>query len=136
MLYARQDTEVDSRAILGNDLTLDLDVEYFHVGGTYLFDGDDTRPFVALTLGVSHFDPQPVELGSESYFSASIGGGVQLRATKRLGVRLEGRVFTTLVESDTDIFCRSTGGTAACLIQVDGTALTQWELRVGLVFRF
>jgi len=136
LLYARQDTEVDTQGLFATDPILDLDVEYFQFGGTYLFDGENTRPFIALTLGVTHFDPQPAEFDSESYFSASFGGGVQLNATKRIGVRIEGRVFTTLIESDSDIFCSSAGGTGTCLIQVDGTALTQWEARVGLVFRF
>ena len=136
LLYARQDTEVDTQGLFATDPILDLDVEYFQFGGTYLFDGENTLPFIALTLGVTHFDPQPAEFDSESYFSASFGGGVQLNATKRIGVRIEGRVFTTLIESDSTIFCSSTGGAGACLIQVDGTTLTQWEARVGLVFRF
>ncbi len=136
LLYARQDTEVDTQALFATDPMLDLDVEYFQFGGTYLFDGENIRPFVAMTFGLTHFDPQPAEFDSESYFSASFGGGVQLNATKRIGVRIEGRVFTTLVESDSDIFCSSTNGVGACLIQVDGTTLTQWEARAGLVFRF
>jgi hypothetical protein len=136
LLYARQDTEVDTQGLFATDPVMDLDVEYFQFGGTYLFDGENTLPFIALTLGVTHFDPQPAEFDSESYFSASFGGGVQLNATKRIGVRIEGRVFTTLIESDSDIFCSSAGGAGACLIQVDGTTLTQWEARVGLVFRF
>ncbi len=136
LLYARQDTEVDTQALFATDPMLDLDVEYFQFGGTYLFDGENIRPFVAMTFGLTHFDPQPAEFDSESYFSASFGGGVQLNASQRIGVRIEGRVFTTLVESDSDIFCSSTDGVGACLIQVDGTTLTQWEARAGLVFRF
>ena len=136
LLYARQDTEVDTQALFATDPMLDLDVEYFQFGGTYLFDGENIRPFVAMTFGLTHFDPQPAEFDSETYFSASFGGGVQLNASQRIGVRIEGRVFTTLVESDSDIFCSSTNGVGACLIQVDGTTLTQWEARAGLVFRF
>ncbi len=136
LLYARQDTEVDTQGLFVNDPLIDLDVEYFQFGGTYLFDGENTRPFIALTLGVTHFDPQPAEFDSETYFSASFGGGIQLNATKRIGVRIEGRVFTTFIESDSDIFCSSTAGGGACLIQVAGTTLTQWEARAGLVFRF
>ena len=136
LLYARQDTEVDTQALFATDPMLDLDVEYFQFGGTYLFDGENIRPFVAMTFGLTHFDPQPAEFDSETYFSASFGGGVQLNASQRIGVRIEGRVFTTLVESDSDIFCSSTDGVGACLIQVDGTTLTQWEARAGLVFRF
>jgi len=136
LLYAHQETEVDTQGIFVNDPQFDLDVEYFHLGGTYLFDGDNTRPFVVVTLGLSHFDPQLAGLDSESYFSASIGGGLQLNASKRFGVRLEGRLFTTFVDTDSNIFCSSVGGAGTCLIQVDGSTITQWEARAGLVFRF
>lgn len=136
LLYAHQDTEVVTQGFFVNNPLIDLDVEYYHFGGTYLFDGDNTRPFVVVTLGLSRFDPQLAGLDSESYFSMSIGGGLQLNASKRIGVRIEGRVFTTFVDSDSRIFCSSAGGAGTCLIQVDGTTVTQWEARAGLVFRF
>jgi hypothetical protein len=135
-LYSRQSTDADTKGFLVDDPTIDLDVETFHFGGTYLFDGDKTRPFLAFTLGLTQFDPGLADSGSESFFSASIGGGVQLNATKRLGFRLEARAFTTFVEDDSKIFCESAGGAGGCLIQVDARTLTQWEARAGLVFRF
>ncbi len=136
LLYSRQSTGADTEGFLVNDPTIDLDIEHFHFGGTYLFDGDNTRPFLALTLGLSRFDPGITDSSPESFFSASLGGGVQLNATKRLGVRLEARVFTTFVEDDSNIFCVSDGGAGACLIAVEGRLFTQWEARAGLVFRF
>ena len=136
LLYSRQSTDARTEGFLDNDPTIDLDVETFHFGGTYLFDGENMRPFLALTLGMTQFDPGITDSGSESFFSASLGGGVQLNATKRLGVRLEARAFTTFVEDDSNIFCASSGGNSACLIQVDARTLTQWEARAGLVFRF
>lgn len=136
LLYARQSTHANTEGFFVGDPSIALDIEYFHFGGTYLFDGENTRPFIVVTVGVSQFDPQLLDTGSESFFSASIGGGVQLNASKRVGVRLEARVFTTFVEDDSKIFCGSAGGTGACLIQVDARTLNQWEARVGLVFRF
>jgi hypothetical protein len=136
LLYSRQSTDADTTGFLVNDPTFELDVDTLHFGGTYLFDGENTRPFLVVTLGITQFDPGIIDSGSESFFSASIGGGVLLNATKRLGVRLEGRAFTTFVGDDSDIFCASSGGSGTCLIQVDGRTLTQWEARAGLVFRF
>lgn len=135
-IYARQSTDADTLGFFVNDPVIDLDVEYFQIGGTYLFDGDATRPFVALGVGVSRFDPALADTGTESYFSASLGGGVQLAANKRLGVRLEARVFTTFVDSDSAFFCSSDAGSGSCLVEVDARTLTQWEARAGLVFRF
>lgn len=136
LIYARQRTDADTLGFFVSDPTIDMDVEYFQFGGTYLFDGDGTRAFVAMTLGVTQFDPELAGTGSESFFSASLGGGVQLRARQRLGIRLEARVYTTFVDDDSNIFCSSIDGAGACLIEVDARTLTQWEARAGLVFRF
>ena len=135
-LYARQSTDADTSGFFANDPTINLDVEYFQFGGTYLFDGDSTRPFVAMTLGMTQFDPELPDTGSESFFSASFGGGIQIRARERLGIRLEARVFTTFVGDDSDIFCVSNDGVGGCLVRVDARVLSQWEARAGLVFRF
>ena len=136
LLYARQSTDAITAGFSVNDPTIDMEVEYLQFGGTYLFDGETTRPFLAMTVGLSQFDPGIAGSDSESFFSASLGGGVQLNATGRLGVRFEARVFTTFVDGDSKIFCASDEGTGACLIQVDAKILTQWEARAGLVFRF
>ena len=136
LLYGRQRTHADTQGFFVNDPIIDMNVEYFQFGGTYLFEGDETRPFIALALGMTQFDPELANTGSESFFSASLGGGVQINARSRIGFRLEARVFTTFVEEDSAIFCSSVGGTGACLIQADAKTLTQWEARAGLVFRF
>jgi hypothetical protein len=136
LLYARQSTDADTRGFLVNDPTIDIDIETFQFGGTYLFDGENTRPFIAVTLGLSQYDPQLPGTHSESFFSASFGGGVQLNANKRLGVRLEARAFTTFVDDESNIFCSSIDGAGACLIRIDSRIFTQWEARAGLVFRF
>ena len=135
-IYARQSTDADTLGFFTNDPVVDLDVEYLQIGGTYLFDGDATRPFIALGVGVSRFDPALTGASAESYFSASLGGGVQLAANRRFGVRLEARVFTTFVDDDSAFFCSSDAGAGSCLVQVDAKTLTQWEARAGLVFRF
>lgn len=136
ILYARQSTEVDTEGTIVGIPSVDMDVEYLQIGGAYLFDGNRVQPFIALTLGLTHFDPQFADFDSENYFSVSFGGGIKLNPTGRIGVRLEGRVYSTFLESDSDIFCRSNFGVGECLIQTSGTTLNQWEARAGMVFRF
>jgi hypothetical protein len=138
VLYGHQSTAVTTQFAFDPAARLGLDVEYFQFGGTYMFDSgdDDTRPFVALTAGVTHFGPTLPGVDSESYFSGSFGGGVQLRKTKRVGVRLEARVFATFVDTDGALFCHSGAQGAVCAIQIHGTALYQWEGSAGVVFRF
>jgi hypothetical protein len=135
-LYAHQQTQVETQASFNGGPLLDIDVDYLHFGGTYQFEGENTRPFVALTAGVSHFEPGLPGFDGETYLSGSIGGGVQLRAQKRLGVRLEARAFASLVDSDGTLFCAGGASVNGCALNVNGTALFQWEAHAGLVFRF
>jgi len=135
-LYARQSTDADTQGFLTNDPTIDLDIEYFQFGGTYLFDGDRTRPFIVLTLGVTEIDPSLADTNSERFFSASFGGGVQINAKSRVGIRLEARVHSTFTDGESRIFCSSINGAGACLVQFDSNLVTQWEAKAGLVFRF
>ena len=136
VLYGRQATDIDSGGLFINDPLLDFDIEYMHFGGTYLFDGESVRPFVALTVGVTHADPGDSTFGAENFFSASLGAGWNLAATSRLGVRLEVRAFTTFVDSDSKLFCQSGGGDGGCLVLIDSNTLTQWEARAGITLRF
>jgi len=138
VLYGQQRTSLKTPLSFDPSARLGLDVEYFQFGGTYLFDddGDDTRPFIALTAGVTHFGPTLAGVDSESFLSGSIGGGVQLRKTHRVGVRLEARVFATFVNTDGAIFCHSGPQAGGCAITIHGTALYQFEASAGIVFRF
>jgi hypothetical protein len=136
VLYGHQSTKLATQLSFDPAARLGLDVEYFQFGGTYLFDGEDTRPFIALTAGVTHFSPTPPGVDSESYFSGSLAGGVQLRKTKRVGVRLEARVYATFVNTDGALFCHSGPQGGVCAISIHGTALYQWEGSAGVVFRF
>ena len=60
----------------------------------------------------------------------------QLRPTECLGLRLEARAFGTLLNSETDLFCRTGPDINICAVRVDGTVLWQLETFAGLVFRF
>ena len=109
---------------------------FFSAAGSRKMMNSQPHIRIAGTIGFSRFDPRPSGVGSESYLSASIGGGVHFRAARRVGVRLEGRVFTTFVDSDRRIFCASGGSTNLCAIRLKGDTFTQWEVRAGLVVRF
>ena len=135
IFLSRQRAELDVAGLFINQPVIDLDIDYIQLGGTYLFDGDRTIPFFVATIGASRFDPEESGLDTETYFAFTAGGGVKLLPNKRFGLRLEGRVFGTLVDSDTDLFCQGGAG-ATCLIQTSGNMLWQWELSAGLIVRF
>jgi hypothetical protein len=118
---------------------LDVDVQYLHAGGTYLFEPSPAlpmRPFVALTLGATRLDPSGAGTSSEVYGSASLGLGMKLYPSERVGVRLEARAFATLTSGDSELFCALGGEQNVCAIGIDGDVFTQWWALAGLTWRF
>lgn len=136
ILYSRQATEADTTASTIGVSTLDLDVHYLQGGGTYLFEGNNARPYISATLGASHFEPGLGGVDSETFLSFSIGAGLHILPTSRFGVRLEARGFGTFIDSDTDLFCLSDPAGATCAIRAEGTVLWQVQAFAGFVFRF
>jgi len=138
VIYSQQSTDAEVSGLpTGNEIH-ETTVHYLQGGGTYQGDGELVRPYLAATIGVAHFDVATDGYDSETFFSFSIGGGLQFWPNSRLGVRLEGRAFGTLVRSDSDLFCVSDpgNGTAGCAISVAGEVLWQFQAMAGVVFRF
>jgi hypothetical protein len=133
--FSHQDTEFDIGSLATSTTNLDVAVDYLQVGGTYLLEGQIARPYVVATVGLARVDPDDAIFNTENYFAFSVGGGWKLWPTKRFGLRLEGRVYGSFVDSDTSVFCISSGGTT-CLIQSDGDMLWQWEMTAGASWRF
>lgn len=138
IFYSRQKTRLDSAAPWSVDEPVvdDLTVTYLHAGGTYLFEGERARPYIVATLGASRFDPDDAGFDAETYFSFALGGGLKLAPTSRIGLRLEGRLFGSLVDSDEAIFCRAGPEGSRCLIATSGSILWQFEALAGVIFRF
>lgn len=134
ILYSLQNTEAREQGVP----IADVDVHYLQGGGTYQFDSGRVRPFMSATIGGTHIDAESDGLGSDTFFGFSIGGGLQIAPTSRIGLRLEARAFGTLVRSGSSIFCVSDpgGGTAGCAINVAGQVLWQLQTMAGVVFRF
>lgn len=138
VLYAHQSTELETQPSFVGGPTLDIDVSHFQFGGTLQFDDGNatTTPFIALTAGVARFEPGLEGAGAESYFSWSLGGGIQLLAERRVGVRIEGRVFGSLIDDESALFCVASPEANGCALAVEGDMLYQFEARVGIVARF
>jgi hypothetical protein len=138
VLYAHQDTELETQTSFVGGPVLNIDVSHLQFGGTYLFEdySGTVVPFIALTAGLARFEPDGRDAATENYFSWSLGGGLQLRADRRIGVRLEARVFGTLIDDDSALFCVSSPEVNSCAVLVEGDQLYQLEARVGVVARF
>jgi opacity protein-like surface antigen len=133
LYFSRQATQLKAdQGLFTGDPLFDLDIEYYHLGGTYGTGSEKVRPFLVGTFGVTHMVPQGPGLDALTKFSLSLGGGVKLFATDRVGLRLEGRWFGTLFNGSGSAFC--TSGT--CAINVQGDLFSQFVANAGLIIAF
>lgn len=130
--FSHQETELESTGPFPTSTFFDLDVDYYHIGGTLLIKDKPWQPFVVGTLGATHLSPAPASIGSLTHFSIGLGGGVRYFPTEHLGLYLAGRGLFTFIDSDTHI--RSESGSTTVNMQADG--LWQAILQAGLIFRF
>jgi len=133
LYYSRQQTKLkaDQGPFFGDPL-FDVNIEYFHLGGTYGKATGKVKPFVVGTFGATHMTPEGDGLHSETKFSLSLGGGVKLYLTERVGIRLDARWFGTLFNGSGTAFC--SGG--ACLVNVQGDMLSQYTANAGVIVAF
>ncbi len=131
--FSRQETEFksDEGLFVGHKL-FDLDVDYYHVGGTYIILNGPWQPFVAGTLGATVLNPDASGMDSVTRFSLGLGGGVRYFPTEHLGLYLGVRGFLTFIEGDA--LFRSESGAAT--IVVDANGLWQVQLLAGVIFAF
>jgi len=133
LYYSRQQTRLkaDQGPFVSNPL-FDVNVEYFHLGGTYGQATGKMKLFLVGTFGATHLTPEGEGLHAETKFSLSLGGGVKLYLTERVGIRLDARWFGTLFNGSGSAFC--SGG--ACLINVQGDVLSQYSANAGVILAF
>jgi hypothetical protein len=132
VLYSRQDTEIKTNGFLGAQ-QLPIDLEYWHVGGLFQpGDDEDLQPFVVFTIGGTHVAPESTDFSSETRFSFSFGGGGKFFFGEHIGLRLEGRIYGTVVDGGGAAFC----GTGGCSFGFSGNVLWQAEASLGVIFAF
>jgi hypothetical protein len=133
LYFSRQATQLKANGgLFTRNPLFDLNIDYYHVGGTYGMDSGKVRPFVVGTLGATHMVPKGPGLDALTKLSLSLGGGVKLFATDRVGLRLEGRWFGTLFNGSGSAFCSS----GACAINVQGDLFSQFVTNAGVFITF
>lgn len=104
-------------------------VGYAQVGGLQELSNGRIRPFLTGVLGLTRYAS---DADSEVRFTVGAGGGVKLFPVSHVGLRLDGRVYTTFVDADTR-FVACTPGTCVTSLNVD--LVWQAEFSAGIVFR-
>jgi hypothetical protein len=109
---------------------LRVSIEHFQAGGLQEFGTNPrVRPYATGVLGLTRYAS---EGDNEVRFLVGAGGGVKLFPSSRVGVRLDGRVFATIIDANgTGLACGSSG----CLVALHVHAAWQTEFSAGLVFK-
>jgi hypothetical protein len=107
-------------------------VDHFQAGGLQEFANGRrrVRPFLTGLVGLSRYAAAGDD---EIRFTVSAGGGVKLFPWSVVGLRLDGRVFTTFVHVDArSVACASGAG---CLVALRTDVAWQAEFSAGLIVR-
>lgn len=136
VLYSQQQSIARLRNSTSTTPTVDVDIHVLQLGGTYQGNYGAARPYLAMTLGGTHIKTNANGSQSDTFFSGSIGVGLNFIPNKRLGFRLEARVYGTLTDSSTDLFCQTGPDANFCAVRIEGTVMSQVETFAGVVFRF
>jgi len=99
------------------------------VGGLQELSGGRARPFLTGVLGLTRYASGG---NSGVRFTIGAGGGVKLFPVSHVGLRLDGRVYTTLVDGDARVVACAQG---TCLTSIHVAVVWQAELSAGIVFR-
>ncbi|MGD8868976.1 MAG: hypothetical protein PVI01_15210 [Gemmatimonadales bacterium] len=137
--YGRQDTKLTLEPFTGvkRDLT-DVAVNYFQIGGLgYVMQGQ-AQPFMSFTLGATWYDPQQsriddgeggtIRVDDEWRFSMILGLGAKYFASDRVGLRIQGRLYGTFLDTGGSLFC----GYGGCSLGFFGAGVLQGDFSGGV----
>ena len=112
------------------DTRFRVTVDHYQVGGLTELGKGRARPFLTGALGLTRY---AVSGDHELRLSGSAGGGVKLFPQPRVGLRLDGRLFATLVDAEAEaLVC----GSGICIGSIDAWVVWQAEFTAALVVRF
>ena len=105
-------------------------IDHWQAGGLQELEGSRrVRPFLTGMLGLTRYG---VEADHAIRFTVGGGGGVKMFPRSRVGVRLDGRVFATLVDAEALAVACVQGG---CVLAIHLDMAWQVEFTAGLVVR-
>ena len=135
VFYSHQKVQTNAEGLLLADPRFELGVQKLEFGGTYRFNDDYPKPYVAMTVGATRLDPKAQGFRDDTFFSFSVGGGVRLYENDHFAIRADARWLATVVGDDTDLLCQSSGG-LNCAIAIDANLLSQIRVNLGATLRF
>ncbi|HED35625.1 MAG TPA: hypothetical protein ENJ08_15630 [Gammaproteobacteria bacterium] len=109
---------------------LNVDVEYFQIGGSQIWVDKKIDKFFGATLGAIHLSPNNSGYSSTSKFAMSLDGGMVYKFTKNIGLRLEMRSYFSSIGSSESLCLNNN-----CIVVGSGF-MRQFDINAGLRIRF
>jgi hypothetical protein len=109
--YSHLATYLDKESGISNERICDLAVDYYSLGILQEIKPDTkATPYGLFTLGIVNYRATSNDISSENKMHISLAGGVKIKASERMGVRLQARLLLPLYYAGT-YFSAGTGGT-------------------------
>jgi hypothetical protein len=104
LMANRQDTtfSVDGGLLDPSRELGDVKIDYYQAGFLYQWGLGQVNPYLVGTAGVARLDPDFPELDVETYFAATLGGGVKVFFSPNVGLRFEARGYWTNLQTNFD----------------------------------
>lgn len=129
-LYSFQNTKLSNSSSINNSNSLNVDIEYFQLGGSQIWANKNKDHFFGATLGAIHMNPNLAGLSSKSRFAMTMGAGTVFKFSENIGLRVEIRgYFSALGNSES--FCAG----SQCVV-VGNEFMKQFDINAGLRVRF
>jgi opacity protein-like surface antigen len=141
-MWSRVDSSISAMENASEVELAKLSTDQFHGNFLIFFGGEEmkARPYFLIGLGATianpkstTFDGETVDPGSESRFSWSLGGGLQVMFSEKVGLRAQGKWTPTYINTSSEIWVDWWG--YPWVVPVSNY-MNQWEFTGGLVFRF
>lgn len=129
ILFDHQGSELtaeDPPPGLENIPVIDLNIDYYQVGGLYQRPEGDARPFLAVTLGAAHLNPKG-DFENRWRFAGGMAVGVKYFFSESVGLRLQSRLMGTVI-NNADVLC----DVAGCFV-AGGTYMVQIDFSGGVI---
>jgi hypothetical protein len=130
-LYTRQEADVATpRSSSVPSARSRIVVDQWLAGGTQEFGVDRVRPFLTGLLGLTRYG---ADGDDEVRFTIGAGGGVKVPLQRRIGFRLDSRVYSTFVDLDARA---GVCGEGRCFVAVNAHVAWQFEFTADVVIVF
>jgi len=134
LYWLEQQTRGEFRSYSGIEReAFDMTNDYYQIGVTkHLKEDTNVIPFTMITIGAANFTPKGVNLSSELMFSATLGAGVKVYLSERIGLRFHAKMLLPFQWGGAGLWC----GTGGCGIGAGAsTSFVQGDVGGGLIIR-